>query len=171
MNWDEYVRQTFHDFIDNELTIAEYLAKMPKGVEILNHEINSMLCQALESQDAEKAESLCIAIAHGKPTSIFTEALVKLLESDWVYFKESIIELLGEIGDCNAARTLFQIIDQPVEGSYYGSHKIKSVWALGSLQNCEVADLYLSRLAESDDSAIRENALHELIRRRINSHQ
>ncbi|CAN5281158.1 hypothetical protein BH09BAC5_BH09BAC5_08860 [soil metagenome] len=166
MNYDKFIRKTLFDFLDENISINEYLALQPTNTPDLTDEIVNKFTEAYIEKKSGIVDLLLIAAVHSGPSKKYSSILEKLLEADWVYNQENMISFLGDIKDPSTAGVLYRMIDKPVPGSFYGSHKVKCVWALANIDS-EIAIIYLKTLTKSCDNMVRFNAEEILKEKKI----
>jgi HEAT repeat protein len=96
------------------------------------------------------------------------DLLIGLVDADWDYNHEDVVDSLGELGDPKAIDALFkatQIVPRYLAYDDTRSLASRAILALGNL-NDERADAKLRLLANSDCQVIKEDALSQLERRR-----
>ena len=150
----------------SRITKEDFLRRFPSVVEG-GKVASRVLEDAYRAQDAEDLQcALIVGFAFGF-ASEQTDILRRLVEADWHYSHEDVVEALDGLRTPDAVDALFratQWIPKSLEYDDSRALAVKAIWALGKISGSE-AETKLETLTHSDNAILRESAGEQLARR------
>lgn len=126
-----------------------------------------LLCDAVAREDGTDVEMALIASFVFGVSMEQLDSLVSLCWADWHWSHEDVVTALGELRTPQAVDALFHATQWVPEHLAYDESRAlatKAIWALGGTPGPE-AEQALTRLLDSDDEILREEAERQLRRR------
>jgi hypothetical protein len=156
------------DLRKRKITSDEFLRRFRSGQSSGGSMASCLLQEAYSAKDSEAVEYALLAgftLGFG-PKSFRT--FCQLLEEDWHMSHEDLVSLVGEFRDPSTVDLLLAMTSKTYKYLEYDEARalaVKAIWALGSIPG-DSADRALHDIAKSDNPILRENALHQLDRRK-----
>ena len=148
------------------ITDEDFLRRFPSAVD--GGKVALPLIE--DAYAAQSAEDLGCALIVGFRFGFaprHEDILRRLVDLDWHYSHEDVVEALDRLRSPSAAEALFratQIIPKSLEYDDNRALAVKAIWALGKIPGSE-AEIKLQILARSDNEILRKAASGQLERR------
>ncbi|CAL2105580.1 conserved hypothetical protein [Tenacibaculum sp. 190524A02b] len=115
-----------------------------------------LLLESVKTKDEGLLSDVLSVLFYDGADFDFTDVLLKILNEDWHYSHEDIVEVLDLIKDPRSIEPLYKLIIEDDEDEMKSLSK-KCMYALRSINNADSINK-LKLLEESDEEIIRENA-------------